>query len=151
MPARKGDANDFGVPMIQPPGPLFERIEGPFERSRIQPTRNELMVAAIIYQHRGHEHPISISEIITTAALPGLQTERDVKAVVAELVLAHRCRIGSKRDQPSGYFWIVDAEDEHVAVAQYRAQLIQMGRRLRVIASDTAYREAIGQLNLLEA
>lgn len=84
------------------------------------------------------------------AAMPGLKSRRDVNDIVAQLVIAHRCRIGAKRDEPAGYFWIVTAEDERVAVAQYKAQLIQEARRLRVLASDAAYQELMGQLRLVE-
>jgi hypothetical protein len=148
----RSDAADFGEavnPAGEPPAPLFEHVDGPFSRSKFTPNKVELMIACLIWRHKGHAHPISISKIIQ---LSGIKLdERQVKKTVGSLVCEHRCRIGASTGDPSGYFWIVTAEDERIGTAHYRAQWLDMGRRLRVLLSDDAYSELVGQQRLPEA
>jgi len=120
---------------------------GPFSRSTVRPDRMEVLIAALIWQRRGRMAPISIAEIIRVAGVEGL-TDRTVKAVVAQLIETHRCRIGARRDEPSGYFWIVDADDQDAAVRPLKAQVRAELRRLRVLDSHEDYRAFVGQLAL---
>lgn len=140
------DADDYSV--RESPGPLFEQVErqGPFARSKFQPSPTELAVASLIWRHRGRKNPISIARIIETVGIPGLD-ERAVKQTVADLVVMHRCRIGASRSQDGGgYYWIVDAEDQEAAVRPFLKQMVEMGRRLRVLMSKEDYQELVGQL-----
>jgi len=121
--------------------------ETAFDRSSVRPDRMEILIAALIWFRRGRENPISIAEIIRISGVEGL-TERTVKGVVEQLVVTHRCRIGGRRDEPCGYFWIVDAEDQAVAVSPYKAQILSMLRRLRMLDSAEDYRVFVGQLAL---
>jgi hypothetical protein len=118
-----------------------------FDRTSVRPDRMEILIAALIWPRRGREHPISIAEIIQVSGVAGL-TERTVKAVVAQLIETHRCRIGARRDEPSGYFWIVDADDQDAAVRPLKAQVRAELRRLRVLDSAEDYRTFMGQLVL---
>lgn len=120
---------------------------GAFDRSTVRADRMEVLIAALIWPRRGRERPISIAEIIQMAGVEGL-TERTVKGVVEQLVVTHRCRIGARRDAPAGYFWIADAEDQAAAVNPYKAQILSMLRRLRVLDSAEDYRAFVGQLEL---
>lgn len=98
-------------------------------------------------KHRGHENPVQIAEI--RRALPNL-SEREVKAAIENLRMLYRKPVGSKRDQPAGYFWIVSAEDQEAAARSYRQQILSMFRVLQVIDSPERMREFAGQLTLLE-
>jgi hypothetical protein len=123
------------------------REAGAFDRSTTRPDRMEILIAAMIWFRRGRTNPISIAEIIRLAGVEGL-TDRTVKGVVEQLVVTHRCRIGARRDEPCGYYWIVDAEDQAAAVSPYKAQILSMLRRLRVLDSHEDYRAFVGQLAL---
>jgi hypothetical protein len=120
---------------------------GAFDRSTTRPDRMEILIAALIWFRRGRQNPISIAEIIRLAGVDGL-TDRTVKAVVAQLIDTHRCRIGARRDDPCGYFWILDAEDQAAAVRPLRAEMRALARRLRVLDSYEDYRAFVGQLAL---
>ena len=121
--------------------------ETAFDRSTVRPDRMEVLIAALIWFRKGRANPISIAEIIQMAGVEGL-SERTVKAVVAQLIETHRCRIGARRDEPSGYFWIVDADDQDAAVRPLKAQVRAELRRLRVLDSAEDYRHFMGQLAL---
>lgn len=118
-----------------------------FDRSTVRPDRMEILIEGLIWQRRGRGNPISIAEIIQVSGVEGL-SDRTVKGVVEQLVVTHRCRIGARRDDPSGYFWVVDAEDQAAAVAPYKAQILSMLRRLRVLDSAEDYRVFLGQMAL---
>jgi hypothetical protein len=125
---------------------MTERIEGPFSQSKLPVRRREMLVGSLIWNsHKGRARAISIAHI---HEIFSEFDERAIKAAVAELVLAHRCRIGSFRGENPGYFWIVDAEDERVGTAHLRAQLVAEHRRLRTLLSDHTYNELVGQLRL---
>jgi hypothetical protein len=151
-----GDAADFGVnrPAAGLSGPLFEQEpqERVFARSKIKPTTMEIAIGSLIWDHRGWKNAISIARIIEVVGIQGLD-ERAVKETVAELVKTHRCMIGGYRGDGAhggGYFWIIDAEDLERAVRPFRNQMIEMGKRLRVLMSKADYRELVGQLSLAE-
>lgn len=135
------DAEDFGVkPAAGITGPLFE---GPFARSRFDPTALEAAIAEMVWPRR-RECPVSIAGI---TAATGAEA-RAVKEAVENLVACHRCMIGARRGEPAGYFWIVSAEDQVAAVGPYKAQILAMLRRLRVLDSPEDYCAFIGQLPL---
>ena len=56
--------------------------------------------------------------------------------------------IGARREQPSGYFWIVDETDQEEATRAYRAQILAMCRTLRVLDSPRRRTELAGQVEL---
>jgi len=68
--------------------------------------------------------------------------------VVEQLVVSHWMKIGGRREAPAGYYMIETAEDLATAVGPYRAQIISMWRRLRVLMQPQALRELLGQLKL---
>jgi len=118
-----------------------------FDRSTVRPDRMEILIEGLIWQRRGRANPISIAEIIQVSGVEGL-SDRTVKGVVAQLIETHLCRIGSRRDEPCGYFWILDAEDQEAAVRPLKAEMRAFARRLRVLDSDEDYRTFMGQLAL---
>jgi hypothetical protein len=115
----------------------------PFARSTIEPNALERLVAQLIWARR-RSNPITIAEICRGDN----RAAREVKAAVESLVTVHRCRIGARRGEPAGYFWIQTAEDQAAAVGPYRAQILAMLRRLRVLDSAEDYRRFVGQLAL---
>ncbi len=146
------DADDFAG-LTSSPGPLFEWAEGPFARSRVRPSPVEALVAGLIWRHCGRRNPISIAEIrrLTASAAPpqGL-SERKIKEIVEDLRIIHRAAIGSKRDDPPGYFRIMDAEDREATLAAYRSQVVRMFQVLRALDEPARLRELLGQLRLEE-
>ncbi|MFB3828937.1 MAG: hypothetical protein ACE15B_19380 [Bryobacteraceae bacterium] len=123
-------------------GPLFDG--DPFANSTAQPTTDELLIASLIWKHRGRQNPIAIARL---RELTGF-TERQIKGIVEQLVVTHKIQIGGRRQEPVGYFVVEDADDQAVAVEPYEAQIISMLRRLRVLASPRRLREFLGQLGL---
>lgn len=130
-------------------GPLFEKIaeDGPFADSRVTPTVLERVVAEVIWSHQGRQNPISIAMLSRATG----KTDRDIKAIVEQLVVTHRMKIGGKRGEPVGYFVVVDAEDQEAAARPYREQIFAMWRRLRVLMGAHALREMHGQLRIEES
>jgi hypothetical protein len=115
-----------------------------FANSNVPPTVTERLIAEIIWRRQGRKNAISIDVLHRATG----KSERDIKAAVHELVVTHRMRVGSSRATPVGYFVIVDAEDLAAAVEPYRAQIVQMWRRLRVLSSRHELAELHGQLSL---
>lgn len=140
---RVGD-DDFGFVERRISGPLFEG--DPFGESKVKPQPDEVLVASLIWKHRGRGNPVSIARL---KDLTGF-SERSIKGVVEQLVVCHRMKIGGRREEPVGYFVIEDAEDLRVAVGPYRAQILAMWRRLKVLESARELRELLGQLTLDE-
>lgn len=120
------------------------RREGLFSASQLPPTKEEILVASLIWQRRGRDNPISIARL---RQLTGF-SERQIKGLVEQLVVAHRMRIGASREEPAGYFMIETAEDLEAAVKPYRNQILAMWRRLRVLEQPQRLRELLGQLRL---
>ena len=141
---KRVDADDFGV---APPGPLFAAAaDGPFAASKIEASAEERVIAEMIWRHKGRANPISIAKI---AAATG-KKDREIKAIVAELVVSHGMKIGGSRMEPVGYFLVVDAEDLEAAIRPYRDQVMAMWRRLRALADSRTLRELHGQLAIEE-
>jgi hypothetical protein len=128
-------------------------MDGPFERSQMPVTPVEGFVAGMIWRHQGRDNPVPIKEIVRVAAisfrLPNL-SDRKVKEIVQQLRVVHRCPIGARREEPAGYFWIVDAEDLEAGLGPYRAQVIEGWRVLRAIAPRAWVLQLHGQLTLDE-
>jgi len=120
---------------------------GAFERSKMIPTIQEAFVAWTIWPRQGRQDPITIAAIIQEARgrVPALNA-RQVKQIVQQLRVTHRCPIGARREKPAGYFWIVDAEDLEAGLGPYRAQVIEGWRVLRAIAPREWVQELHGQL-----
>jgi len=118
-------------------GPLFD--VGPFDHSPLsQPSSPmESIVANLIWRRQGRDNPISIAVIVENTGL----SAREVKQIVEDLRSQHRMPIGAKREDPSGYFWIVDASDREVAAAPYRRQILTMWETLRRMDSVEHLRE----------
>lgn len=136
----KDRGESYGMPTVR--GPLFN--EGPFDGARTNPTVEESIVGSIIWRHAGRANPVSIARI---HELTGY-SERQIKGIVEQLVVAHRLRIGAKREEPAGYFMIQDGSDQAAAVGPYRSQILSMWKRLRVLESLEGLRELQGQLKL---
>ena len=129
------DAYTEALPSVA--GPLFDR--GPFDHSPLgQPSsKAQGVIAALIWRHQGRDNPINIEQI-------GRNTDyqpRDVKAIVEGLRREHLMPIGARREEPSGYFWIVDAADREVAAAPYRRQILTMWETLRRMDTPQHLRE----------
>jgi hypothetical protein len=123
-----------------------EGESGAFADSKITPTPIERVVAEIIWTHQGRTNPISIATLCKSTG----RKEREIKGIVEQLVVTHRARIGARREDPAGYFAIVDAEDLAAAVGPYRSQIFAMWRRLRVLLSKHELAELHGQLAIEE-
>lgn len=137
------DAEVYGLPTVS--GPLFSTPkESPFSRSSVRPNQEETLIGSLIWKHRGRANPISIARL---HELTGL-SDRQVKGIVEQLVVTHKIRIGGRREEPAGYFIIESAEDLESAVKPYKAQIIAMWRRLRVLEAPQALKELLGQLKL---
>lgn len=119
---------------------------GAFADSKIPPTAIERVIAEIIWPHQGRQNPIAIATLSKIAG----KSERDIKGIVEQLVVTHRMRIGGRREEPAGYFVIVDAEDLAVAIGAYQKQIFAMWRRLRVLLSKRELAELHGQLVIEE-
>ena len=61
---RRGDAEDFSQarPVEVPAGPLFAAAEpaGPFAKSQVPPSGQEIAVAALIWGRQGRTRPIPL-------------------------------------------------------------------------------------------
>jgi hypothetical protein len=123
-----------------------ERGAGPFAGSKVKPAAVEVLVAGLIWNHQGRGSPIPIAKV---QQLTGLAV-RKVKEVVEQLRVMHRMPIGARREDPAGYFWIVDAADREAAVGPYRAQIRRMFQVLRALDEPARVRELLGQLRLQE-
>jgi hypothetical protein len=122
-------------------------FDDPFVKSKVEPSEMEVVIGRIIWGHAGRVNPISIAEIKRQISDPKLSV-RTVKNVVEQLRVMHRLPIGASREEPFGYFRIVDAEDRAVAVRPYRKQILTMWRTLRTLDSAERCRELLGQLTL---
>lgn len=125
-------------------GPLFEA--NPFEDSPSKPSPDELLLGSFIWKQKGRANPISIARLRELTSF----SERQIKGIVEQLVVTHKLKIGARREEPVGYFMIVDATDQETAVRTFRNQIIAMWRRLRVIDDRRSLREFHGQLTLDE-
>jgi hypothetical protein len=128
--------------------PLFRAarvMAGPFADSPERPRPEEVLVAGLIWPHKGRTDPISIARLHELTKL----SERDIKDVVEQLVITHHMKIGARRHEPFGYFFIEDAEDLAVAIGPYKAQVMAMLRRLKVLDSAHGRCEFAGQIRLL--
>lgn len=140
---RKREHEDHLVQERTVGGPLFAEA-GPFDASTAAPSSMEQVVGDWIWRHQGRANPIAIAELEKITGL----SARALKGIVEQLRVAHHMPIGANRDEPAGYFWIVDAADQVAAVGPYKAQIISMWRTLRVLDSKTSLRELLGQLRL---
>lgn len=106
----------------------------------------ENSVSTLVMFRKGRSNPISIDAISRETGL----SPRQVKGVIESLRTTHRMPIGASREEPAGYFWIVDAEDQAAAARPYRNQILTMWKTLRVLDSRKRLRELLGQLKLEE-
>jgi len=143
---RRVEADDFGYMAPSPAAcPLFDApVAEPFDNSPATPEPVERLVAAVIWRHQGRTKPVTIAEVAEVVNLDA----RKVKEIVEVLRVTHRCKIGAKRGDPAGYFWIVDAEDLKAAVEPYRNQILSMWRTLHVLDSRESMRELLGQMRI---
>ena len=123
--------------------PLFSQAADDLGASRIPASSHERRVYDFIRDHKGYKNPISIRLLHAATGL----SERVIKDAVAELVVTHKIMIGALRSSgdSAGYFMIESADDQEVAAKAYKAQIIAMLRRLRVIQSPHKVREWLGQ------
>jgi hypothetical protein len=125
--------------------PLFDaalETQDALDASRLNVTPVERRVYDLIKRHKGHRNPVSINYINNATGI----SERKIKDAVAELVTSHKILIGALRGAVSyGYFIIESAEDQEVALAPFRAQILSMLRRMRVLQGAHQVREWLGQ------
>jgi len=119
-----------------------------FAASKIEPEAIERVIAGMIAGHRGRGNPITIAMLASATG----RGAREIKAIVEQLIVTHRLKIGALRDGRGGggYFMIADADDLAAAVRPYRGQIFAMWRRLRVLLEAHELRELHGQLTIEE-
>lgn len=115
-----------------------------FGRGGRGPSPDELLIAAEIFQAKGYGKPVPIARLKQDTKLD----ERSIKGVVAQLRDEFKMPIGARREQPSGYFWIVTEADQEEATRAYRAQVLSMCRTLRILDSPRRRSELAGQVEL---
>lgn len=103
----------------------------------------EALVYSAISACRGRKAAISMTAV---AAHAGCDT-RTVQTLIAHLIDAHHCPIGSATGGRHGYFWIVDAEDLLRAKTQLAHRIIETARRLRALDKN-ALADVMGQITL---
>ncbi|HWE50496.1 MAG TPA: hypothetical protein VG273_11925 [Bryobacteraceae bacterium] len=127
---------------VEAPLPLFDAMVDHLAASDIPASDKERRVYDLIARHKGHKNPISINHIHRITGI----SERGIKDAVAELVGSHRVMIGAMRGRDNfGYFLIESAEDQEIALAPYRNQVLAMLRRMRVLQGAHKVREWMGQ------
>lgn len=130
----------YGQPEPGISGPLFD--DDPFGESIAEPSHEEIHVARLIWKHRGRNNPVSIAKLRENTGY----SERQIKDLVAQLVVNHRLKIGARREEPAGYFVIESCEDLAAAVGPYKAQIHAMLRRLRALETPEAVRQFVQKL-----
>ena len=103
----------------------------------------EALVHGIIRACQGRKAARSMTAV---AAEAGCDT-RTVQTLIAHLIEAHRCPIGSSTGAPHGYYWIVDPEDLARAKTQLSHRIIETARRLKAL-DHNALADVMGQLKL---
>ena len=103
----------------------------------------EALVYGAINAAKGRKAAISMPAV---AAHAGCDT-RTVQTLIAHLIEAHHCPIGSSTGAPHGYYWIVDPEDLARAKMQLAHRIIETAKRLRALDKN-ALADVMGQLKL---
>jgi len=111
-------------------------------------------VLRFLAPRKGAEHAGSIAQILRLLN-DGVDeygapkaTEREVKAIAKELIERWHIPIGGSRQKPYGYFLIVTAEDQALAVRPLVNELRSLVRRLRALTGKTETARLWGQLML---
>lgn len=115
-------------------------------RLRIPLTREELAILRKLVYHVGHRNAIPRRDLELSAGV----SERQVKAVVRNLIVTHRLPIGASRAKDNGYFLIATAEDLDIASKALISEGREIFRRLRVLHGPERVAELLGQLPLEE-
>jgi hypothetical protein len=128
--------------------PLFRAVRepGPFDRSNHPRSPQEELIGEAIWKHKGRDRPVPLAQLVELAGVG----ERTVKGIVESLRDRHRMPIGARREEPFGYFVIVDADDLEIAVQPYRNQILSMWRVFARLAPPSMRKELHGQLRLEE-
>lgn len=98
----------------------FERISDDadlaeyWRKARIRPTREERIVARLIFSRR-MRNAVRTAEIAEQTGLP----EREIRSVIERLRSLYRMPIGSSKRKPGGYFWIRNKTEAKVALRTY--------------------------------
>jgi hypothetical protein len=123
--------------------PLFDTNPDALTASKIHATGTERRIYDILVGAHGHRHAIPIRTIHSVTSL----SERVIKDAVYELIVTHRVRIGAVRAGIGhGYFMVESAEDAEIAIQPYKAQILTMLRRLKVLNGKVQVREWLGQM-----
>jgi hypothetical protein len=126
--------------------PLFRRAPeaGPFADSNARRAPEEVLIASLIWKHKGFRNPITIARLHEMTGF----SERKIKSVVEQLIVTHRMKIGGNRQEPFGYFIAQNDEDLRAAVEPYKSQMIAMAKRVRVLDAPHSRRELLGQIRI---
>lgn len=141
---------DLGPLFTAPPAPAFE----PLAICPIPET--EALVHGAIKACQGRKAALSMKAVAEHAGLlltqegdddhPRYDT-RTVQTIIAHLIEAHHCPIGSSTSAPHGYYWIVDPEDLARAKTQLSHRIIETAKRLRALDKN-ALSDVMGQLRM---
>jgi len=134
------------VPVTDPAAPdLFTSPPAPaFVPLNICPVpETEALVYGAIKACAGRKAALSMAAVAEHA---GCDT-RTVQTLIAHLIEAHRCPIGSSTGAPHGYYWIVDTEDLARAKTQLIHRIIETARRLRALDKN-ALADVMGQIKM---
>lgn len=99
-------------------------------------------IARRIAHHR-HVHPVGLEEL---AEYVGMDA-RGLKSAVRELRWRWLLPVGSRRSQPSGYYWIHDADEARAWAGEYLSQAREEFRLVRRLFAR-AFPSLAGQLTL---
>lgn len=124
-------------------GPLFAERTGQGACPTVPMTEMEAHAADLLRTAR-RDRPLPLSLLRCHLGV----SERVAKGVIESLIVDHGMKIGASREEPHGYYVIESIEDQEAAVGPYRAQILAMLRRLRVLESPGAVREWLGQLQI---
>lgn len=116
----------------------------PYSRSTVAASAAEAQLADILWLFKGCENVARLKWLCEVTG----HCEREVKKLIEQLRVTHRCPIGASRGKNCGYFWMVDAEDFRVGLASYWAQMLTGWRVLRTLDDPARLRELLGQLKL---
>ncbi len=108
---------------------------------------DQAQVLKILSTRLGGEQAIGAKEILAQAgAQPTVTKRRWLKGVIEDLVKLHGIPIGGRRGKPSGYFIVVTAADQEIAVGPLKCEIRALARRVRMLSGKEYLARLLGQL-----